>query len=215
MFGGSQAASGTAQKQKQMTGEEQTDPARMSATWVLSAGGQLTVDAAGEETSVQSLDGLPTEKFFIRDVVLEGVRGFTDTQLESMCALVTIKTLNLRGSTVKDVHLESIARLTELQSLNLALAKKITDRGLAPLASLQKLRELDLNFTGLSDSGLIHLSKLTSLTYLDISLTNVSDAGVPALSKLVNLKVLRVRDSNMSSAGVKRLQQALTGCQIN
>ncbi|MEO1999798.1 MAG: protein kinase [Planctomycetaceae bacterium] len=215
MFGGSQAASSAAQKQKQVTEEKQTDLARMSATWVLSAGGQLTVAAEGEETSVQSVEGLPTKKFVIRDVVLEGVRGFTDTQLESMCTLVTIKTLNLRGSTVKDVHLESIARLTELQSLNLSLAKKITDRGLASLTALQKLQELDLKFTGLSDSGLTHLSKLTSLTYLDISLTNVSDAGVPALSKLVNLRVLDVRDTNMSRAGVKRLEQALTGCQIH
>ena len=215
MSGGKQAASSPDENSKQAAKTAPADPARMTATWVLTAGGQLTVDTEGQETSVQSLEGLPDKKFVIRGVLLEGVRGFTDTQLQSMCELQTIRVLNLRGTTVKDTHLESIGGLSDLQSLNLSLAKRITDQGLESLRTLQKLQELDLNFTVLSDAGVTHLSQLAGLTYLDISLTNVTDASIPALSQLSNLKVLRVRDSKITSAGMKRLKQALAGCQVN
>jgi len=215
LFGGGQPDSNTAENKKQVSEDKRPDLARMSATWVLTAGGQLTVDADGEETSVRSIEGLPSESFVILSVVLEGVRGFTDSQLQTMCALSSIQTLNLRGTTVKDAHLESIARLTDLQVLNLSLAKQISDKGIAFLAPLQNLRELDLSFTSLSDAGASHLGSLTNLSYLDISLTSVSDASVPSLSKLRNLKVLRVRDSGISRMGRKQLEQALPGCRID
>lgn len=215
LFGGGQPASSPANNKQQTPEDKQPDLARMSATWVLSAGGQLTLDSDGEEISVRSIEGLPSGSFVIRSVVLEGVRGFTDSQLQTMCGLSSIQALNLRGTTVKNSHLESIARLSDLRVLNLSLAKQVSDKGIAFLTPLHNLRELDLSFTGLSDVGASQLDSLTNLSFLDISLTSVSDASVPSLSKLSHLKVLRVRDSSITRAGRQQLEQALPGCRVD
>jgi len=70
------------------------------------------------------------------------------------------------------------------------------DAGLRELATLPRLRTLDLGDTDITDEGFAHLAPLTSLTRLDVSMaderiTDASIAIIGTFTKLVRLEVWR------------------------
>jgi Leucine-rich repeat (LRR) protein len=153
---------------------------------------------------------------------------------------------------VTDLELETISRLTALEELNIgygvalgtprpdglgpadgeaecriAGGTRITDLGLAKLATLEKLRQLDLsgaavtpgglktltslrnlqrlslwNVKGIDDSAAPVLAGLGNLTSLDLSNTSVGDETLARLSRLTHLKRLYVSETHVTPAGV-------------
>jgi len=83
-----------------------------------------------------------------------------------------------------------LAKLTNLQSIDLGLTR-VTDA--TPLAKLTNLQSIDLSFTGVTD--VTPFAKLTNLQSIDLSFTGVTD--VIPLAKLTNLQSL-----NLSNTGV-------------
>lgn len=116
---------------------------------------------------------------------------------------------------VTDAQLADLAPIAQqIYSLNLANTK-ITDAGLAHVASLPNLRVLHLEKTGIGDAGLAHLKSLSNLEYLNLYGTQVTDAGLANLEGLKNLKNLYLWQSQATDAGAQKLQAALPECKID
>lgn len=91
---------------------------------------------------------------------------------------------------------------------------RVTDAGLAQLASLKRITWLDLHGTGVTDAGMEHVAKLTTLRRLDLSGTKVGDAGAALLAPLAELDSLDLTDTNVSDQGVARIRAALPNLEI-
>jgi hypothetical protein len=93
---------------------------------------------------------------------------------------------------------------------------EIADAGLAQIAGLTRLQELDLQSTQITDAGLAHLARLTRLQRLSLDGTKITDAGLAHLAGLTRLQWLWLLNNNsqVTDDGVKKLQQALPKCQI-
>ena len=84
-----------------------------------------------------------------------------------------------------------IATLSKLRGLDLANTD-ISDRGLSHLARLSELRDLNLSGTAISDDGLSALHDMTELRRLQLSRTRITAQGLMKLSHLTNLETLAV-----------------------
>lgn len=97
--------------------------------------------------------------------------------------------LDLTGSGVTDDGLQHLAKLLNLESLNLT-ATKITNTGLSVTTSLPKLTKLTLNGCLISLPMIETLSKLERLEFLSLESTKVGDTELPPLANLSQLKEL-------------------------
>jgi hypothetical protein len=114
-----------------------------------------------------------------------------------------------------DSGLASLAPLADkISSIDLARSK-VTDAGLAALATMKNLEEIHLEGTGIGDSGLDHLKSLASLEYLNLYNTKVTDAGVQKLEGLTKLKSLYLWQTGVTKAGVAKLKSKLANAHIN
>ncbi len=104
-----------------------------------------------------------------------------------------------------DAGLTHLARLTNLETLSIAGAPKVRGAGLAHLKGLTRLRDLDLNHTGVGDAGLAHLAPLTRLESLNLGDTRVTSAGVVHLKVLTNLKVLDLQNDAVADVALQTL----------
>jgi hypothetical protein len=90
-----------------------------------------------------------------------------------------------------------------------------TDRGLAHLKALSKLKDVRLasldSGPAITDAGLVHLMDLSRLEMAYFPGSDVTDAGLKALEGLTKLKKLRVtaRQSSPMKEGVGRSRDAM------
>lgn len=88
-----------------------------------------------------------------------------------------------------DSALGDLAQLVSLERIEIPFQEnggpfarvRITDQGLARLARLRRLKELNVAHQPITDAGLDSLSALAELRYLDVRGTNVTVAGVDRL----------------------------------
>lgn len=125
------------------------------------------------------------------------LRDTTDTGIERLSPFNCIKTLNLFGTQITNVGIVNyLARLTNIEDIDLGAALEMTDAGMATLGSFTSLRTLRLLHTGVKKitvlMGLIHLETL------DLSSTGVKN--IAALVELINLRTL-----NLSRTGVTNI----------
>ncbi|MBX7209890.1 MAG: hypothetical protein K1X78_16355 [Verrucomicrobiaceae bacterium] len=114
-----------------------------------------------------------------------------------------------------DAKLAPLAPLADkVVSLDLARTK-VTDKGLASVASMKNLKELHLENTGVTDAGLDQLKGLAELEYLNLYGTKVTDAGVQKLAGLGKLKALYLWQTGVTKAGVAQLKAKLPGVHVN
>ena len=83
---------------------------------------------------------------------------------------------------------------------------KATDATLAPLESMTRLRQLNLDGAHISDAGLTHLRRLTKLQKLYLTDTPINDAGLAALEDLARLEVLDLAGTKITDAGLAHLE---------
>ncbi len=105
-----------------------------------------------------------------------------------------IHSLLIKSSTISNVSLSHIAKLTQLTKLNLEWCKKITNKGLEHLTKLTQLTKLNLKGCNkIRDNGFKHLTKLTQLTNLNLSCCfDITDNGLEYIAKLTQLKELNL-----------------------
>jgi Leucine-rich repeat (LRR) protein len=145
-----------------------------------------------------------------------------------------IVSVNLRGSWINDAEMIDLARLPDLERLDLShtrisdegmlnlkpapkitdlklfYSEWITDQGLTAIKEWKHLKRLDLRGTRISDGTLEIVSGLTGLEALDIAHTEVTDLGLENLITLVNLKELAVGRGRLSNAGLVALRMLPT-----
>src|SRR6476660_7171515 len=141
-----------------------------------------------------------------------------------------IVAVNLRGSWVNDVEMIELARLPDLERLDLShtrisdegmlnlkpapkikelklfYSEWITDQGMTAIKEWKQLKRLDGRGTRISDGTLEIVSRMPWLEALDIAHTEVTDVGLENLITLVNLKELALGRGRLSNAGLTALR---------
>ena len=127
---------------------------------------------------------------------------------------------NLTNAHVTDSDVEQIAKLSELQMLNLD-DNPITDESLRYVKGLRRLQTLSLHHTNITDGGLKQIAGLTTLEILILDETAVTDIGLEPIEGFARLRDLWLADTKITDSGLKHLQGlnrleglTLTGTQI-
>lgn len=79
---------------------------------------------------------------------------------------------------------------------------------MAHLAKLKNLRWSHLNETPITDAGLAHLANMTSLEQLDLPF-RITDAGLPHLAGLANLEDVWIDGEQITEEAAAKLKRAL------
>jgi internalin A len=111
------------------------------------------------------------------------------------------------GTRVTDLGLAKLASLEKLRRLDLS-GSSITASGLRTLTTFRDLRRLSLwNVKGIDDSIGPSLAALTNLTSLDLSNTAVGDETVRRVANLPHLRRLYVGETNVTPEAVNALKK--------
>ena len=119
----------------------------------------------------------------------------------------------LRGRDLTDDGLADVARLGNVIELNLR-DTKITSAGLVHLKGLAKLTRLHLERTNVGDEGIANLTKLTTLEYLNLYGTKITDKSLGHLAGLKNLRQLYVWQTDVTDAGIAKFKKALPAVSV-
>lgn len=123
-----------------------------------------------------------------------------DAALAALKDCRTLEELDLsENSVITDTGMESLAAITSLKKLNLWRVQ-ISDTGALALAPLTGLQWLNLDNTKLSDAGLPTLKAMNQLTFLHLGSTQITDAGAPALFHLKSLKDLKITRTALAAS---------------
>lgn len=118
--------------------------------------------------------------------------GVSDKELAEIGSCKELRKLVIPESSITDMGLVSIAKLTRLEYLDLSANEKISDRGMLQVKKLERLEFLFLNRTSISDRGLFELKPLEGLRSLNVALTKVTpDAAMKFADEMPNLRVVR------------------------
>jgi Leucine Rich repeat len=129
----------------------------------------------------------------------------------SECAVTEQELASLRGLN----HLRSLnlARLNHLRYGSPDTG--LSDACLIPIQGLTRLETLTLSGNRITDQGLALIARMPALENLDLDATDVTDAGLVHLQSLKKLKTLALGGTRVTQEGVKTLQKALPGLEIS
>jgi len=146
----------------------------------------------------------------LTDLRISGLGSVTPGNLDSLASLTNLQSIEisycnqLTGSDCK-----FLKKLHELRSLNLANDLKVNDDLIPQIAGLPKLSRLFVQFTSLDDKGLHQISHLKTLQTLDITgCFHVSDEGLrslKALPRLFNLDITGLPLTDKNLTALSRL----------
>jgi Leucine-rich repeat (LRR) protein len=125
-------------------------------------------------------------------------RSIVGPGLKELRRLPQLKVLSLGNITNED--LKEIGQFTHLTKLRI-LGSSIDDAGMKELRGLKELQEFAGGYR-LTDAGLADLAELTTLTQLDLSYTKITDASLPVLKRLVNLESLDLSNTKIKGVGI-------------
>ena len=109
--------------------------------------------------------------------------------LEALSGLVRLETLLLNGcQNIPSQSLSHITGLTEMRVLDLSRCSLLSG-GLAFLAQMKQLTDLDLSFVGMSDDSMSTISLFNQLTRLSLWSANIA-TGLDYLRDCPLLQVL-------------------------
>jgi hypothetical protein len=137
----------------------------------------------------------------------------TDSDLQLLEDLTTLRSLNLYGTRITDSGLVHLTNLKGLVTLHLN-STAISDAGLARLQNLKGLGELGLYGTHVTNAGLQYLKGMSNLHKLILSGPAITDLGLKHLEGLHNLQELVLSKTSVTANGVRELQRALPHLQV-
>ncbi len=106
------------------------------------------------------------------------------------------------GTRVTDLGLSKLASLKKLRHLDVSGAA-ITANGVRTIAAFRELRRLSVwNVKAIDDAAAAPLETLANLTSLDLSNTQVGDETLRRLAKLPNLRRLYVSETNVTAGAI-------------
>lgn len=189
-----------------------------AAQWVVSSGGTVEASRDGQPFLIATEKDIPNGRFEIHGVTIAAnpkSAGVTDDDFSRLAPLKELRAVRVEGLPVSDAafafarttpaldslsvigaekitgalfdHMASIESLRVLQLLHCA---SLTGAGLEKLASLPRLEEITLSYSGLNDAGMTSLAGAASVKSLNIGGTPVTDAGLAPLAALGKLETL-------------------------
>jgi len=119
-------------------------------------------------------------------------------------------------SLIIDEHLELVAELTDLTELVL-YRQNISGDGFRHLAKLQNLNELNLYHSEkISDASIKHLAALPAIERISLyGCESITDKALPLLKDCKTLNSLSLRRTQTTKEGVATLQKLLPSCEIS
>lgn len=115
-----------------------------------------------------------------------------DACLANLAEVTTLEVLELYRTGTTDLGLAHLASLTRLRRLDLSRNWDITDEGISHITGLGGLAELDLSGVTVTDFGLGHLHGFTALEKLSLFGTSVSVDGLWHLKDMDHLVELKL-----------------------
>ena len=115
--------------------------------------------------------------------------AFRPAVVEALPKFPAVRLLNFSLANVTDAHAPAIAVCKNLEHLNLE-SSKLTDRGVAQLAGLTKLKSLGLFAAPHTGKCLTALAGMADLEWLSIQGDNLTAAEAAPLAKLTKLRTL-------------------------
>lgn len=205
----------------------------MAALTNLDVSGELIIDCDDEDALLASLDPinmtlpacqLNEVKAAIAEVTDANLNACLTEQVGDAVLLEQVTTLACHGSLGNNysnknpisvdagvASLAGLGKFTSLTSLNVSFNMSIT--GGAELASLTKLKNLDLEFTRVNDEIIAALSNMPELEILNVNFTEIrdSDAFYEASKNWPNMIEFYGRGMGSESFNVSNLNNVLDG----
>lgn len=210
------------------------DPHRKLAEWVLERGGHIrfgrNLSLTFDSFAYNSND-LPTGVFRVAHIYFtEKESAITDediTTLVALCdgirpgglmlnnqpitddAIPRLKGLHcarvqFSNVAVSDVNLSHLSAVHELHLVTLQ-ATNVTDRGVAVLAGMPRIRELYLPGNPISNDGLRHLKRLPNLQTLQLTGTHITGYGLEHLRDHKSLRSLELDACSIGDEGLQHV----------
>jgi serine/threonine protein kinase len=134
-------------------------------------------------------------------------------ELTEIPGLKSIRQICLNYSPIGDDTLELLVTFQELDNV-VVINTPLTELGIKRLASLRKIRSLQLTATNLASADLVHL-RGRPLMHLNLSHNpRIDDTAIDHLASIPTLETLYLSETGVSAAGAKRLSIALPQCAI-
>jgi cytochrome c5 len=145
---------------------------------------------------------------------ITGELGVTVLQLSQSDTGLMFTAVNVADK-FDDAALAKLAPIVgQLADVNLGRTK-VTDAGLATLATAANLQRLRLENTAVTDAGLDHLKGLEKLEYLNLFNTQITDAGLEKLHGNKGLRRLYAWETKATKEGAEKLHAANPNAIIN
>jgi Leucine-rich repeat (LRR) protein len=145
-------------------------------------------------------------------IVAVNLRGswISDVEMIELARLPDLERLDLSHTRISDEGMQNLKPAPKIRDLKLYYSEWITDQGMTAIKQWKQLKRLDLRGTRISDGTLEIVSGLTALEALDIAHTEVTDIGLEKLITLVSLKELAVGRGRLSNSGLVALRMLPT-----
>jgi Leucine-rich repeat (LRR) protein len=150
-------------------------------------------------------------------IIALNLRGtwVNDVELIDVARLPNLERLNLSHTRISDEGVRNLKAATKIRELNLYYAEQITDQGMSAIKEWKMLKRLDLRGTRISNGTLEILSHMPQLEALGIANTQVTDNGMEYLTSLTNLKELALGRSRVGEADLSFLRMLPSLTQLD
>jgi hypothetical protein len=166
--------------------------------------------ATGPSTSAPAEDSFTIQVARVRagesDRIKIEASEVGDSELLQLAGLTGLRHLVCKRSRATDHGLTALRELTQLESLVLQGAPRVSDAGLSRLAGLMNLRTLNLGQTEVTDDGLVAVAGMTRLTLLRLGSSHVAGPGLAHLSGMQELRHLILQDAPLTDDGLSHLR---------
>lgn len=138
--------------------------------------------------------------------LMVGETGVTDVGVVELKGLARLEGFQAewQGTKLTDAGLATLATLPRIEALNLR-GSAVTDAGLAQLKTLKRLRWLQVSDTAITDRSLAVLREIPTLRWLSLNGTPVTDAGLASVSNMTGLEHLYLDNTAITDAGLPQL----------
>src|SRR5215469_14721187 len=141
-------------------------------------------------------------------VVAVNLRGawISDVEMIELARLPDLERLDLSHTRITDEGMLNLRPAPKIRDLKLFYSEWITDQGMTAIKEWKSLRRLDVRGTRISDGTLEIGGHMPQLEALDIAHTEVTDVGLEKLITLTNLKELSLGRGRLTNAGLIMLR---------
>jgi hypothetical protein len=138
-----------------------------------------------------------------------------DDVLPLVGGLTGLRILWLQESEATDDRLANLRGLSRLEVLHIWNADELTDRGVAHLAGLGSLKDLEITDSKMTAEGLTHLARLARLESLHIAGSRVDDEWLARLAMMKQIRSLGFASgqSEITDGGLSHLSD-LKGLEV-